>query len=319
MKTQNNPYFVDLGNKLKEKLEAAGYNVVGVLNADQDLETEYSLMEQLVTQGVDLIVWNPIEVNGSQGAAELVVEPGIPLIGVDNLCTSDALTTTVYSDNPANGYACGLYVGENYFQDETIHSILIAGEKGNAVGKERSAGLFAGLIAARAGVDEATARELAETLHTDLTNNGSAYSEEADMHIYGVGYGNWTMEEGLTASEDLITANADKLNLIMGENDNMLLGAMTAIQNASLTDKVYIAAAADGQKEAYEAIMAENSRYLCTGLNSPPSIADGAIEIVNDILLNGVDPASYEQVTPTEAAAITKENVADYYDPDAAF
>lgn len=90
-----------------------------------------------------------------------------------------------------------LYVGENYLQGETVHSILIAGEKGNAGGKERSAGLFAGMIAARANVDEETARELADTLHTELTDNGSAYSEEADMYIYGVGYGNWTMEEGL--------------------------------------------------------------------------------------------------------------------------
>lgn len=107
MKTQNNPYFVDLGNKLKEGLEGEGYNVVGVLNADQSLETEYVMMEQLIAQDVDLIIWNPVEINGSSGAAELVVEPGIPLIGVDTLCLSDALTTTVYSDNPANGYACG--------------------------------------------------------------------------------------------------------------------------------------------------------------------------------------------------------------------
>lgn len=317
-KTQNNPYFVDLAQKAQQYAEEAGFEIVGNQDAKQDLESEFALMEQYVSQGVDLILWNPIDPVGSIAAADLCYEAGIPLIGIDNLCQSQNMTTTVYSDNKANGYMVGQYFGNNYYQGETINSILISGEKGNAVGQERRTGLMAGLIGSRAGLDEAAAWEEAEKMNQELTDNGKAYNEAADFHILGQGWGNWTSEEGLPAAEDLLVANASKVNLLMGENDNMLLGAMTAVENAGLMDQIYIIAAADGQKEAYELIK-DGTKYLATGLNAPPVIARGAVDIAIDILINGEDPASYELTTTTPPAAITIENVDEFYDPNANF
>jgi len=317
-KTQNNPYFVDLAQKAQQYAEEAGFEIVGNQDAKQDLESEFALMEQYVSQDVDLIFWNPIDPVGSIAAADLCYEAGIPLIGIDNLCQSQNMTTTVYSDNKANGYMVGQYFGNNYYQGETINSILISGEKGNAVGQERRTGLMAGLIGSRAGLDEAAAWEEAEKMNQELTDNGKAYHEAADFHILGQGWGNWTSEEGLPAAEDLLVANASKVNLLMGENDNMLLGAMTAVENAGLMDQIYIIAAADGQKEAYELIK-DGTKYLATGLNAPPVIARGAVDIAIDILINGKDPASYELTTTTPPAAITIENVDEYYDPNANF
>jgi ribose transport system substrate-binding protein len=177
---------------------------------------------------------------------------------------------------------------------------------------------MAGLIGSRAGLDEAAAWEAAEAMNTELTDKGKAYNEAADFYILGQGWGNWTSEEGLPAAEDLLTANKDVINLLLGENDNMLLGAMTAVENMGLDEQVWIAAAADGQKEAYELIKADTI-YLATGLNAPPVIAEGAVKIAVDILVNGVDPESYELVTKTPPAAITIENVDEFYDPNANF
>jgi ribose transport system substrate-binding protein len=112
-KTQNNPYFVDLSQKAQQYCEEAGFEVVGNQDAKQDLESEFALMEQYVSQGVDLVLWNPIDPKGSIAAADLCYEAGIPLIGIDNLCQSENMTTTVYSDNKANGYMAGQYVGNN--------------------------------------------------------------------------------------------------------------------------------------------------------------------------------------------------------------
>ena len=317
-KTQNNPYFVDLAQKAQQYCEEAGFEVVGNQDAKQDLESEFALMEQYVSQGVDLVLWNPIDPKGSIAAADLCYEAGIPLIGIDNLCQSENMTTTVYSDNKANGYMAGLYVGNNYYKGETINSILLSGEKGNAVGQERRTGLMAGIIGSRAGLDETAAWAAAETMNQELTDSGKAYNEAADFYILGQGWGNWTSEEGLPAAEDLLVANAAKVNLVLGENDNMLLGAMTAIENAGLMDQIYIAAAADGQKEAYKLIQ-DGTKYIVTGLNAPPVIARGAVDIAIDILVNGVDPDSYELTTTTPPAAITIENVAEFYDPNANF
>lgn len=317
-KTQNNPYFVDLSGKAEQYCIDAGFTVVGNLDAKQDIDAEYALMEQYVSQGVDLILWNPCDPIGSMASADLAYEAGIPIIGIDNLCQSENMTTTVYSDNKANGYSVGLYVGENYYDGETINSILLSGQKGNAVGQERRTGLMAGFIGSRAGLDETAAWEAAEIMNTELTDKGKAYNAAADFYILGQGWGNWTSEEGLPAAEDLLVANSSVVNLVLGENDNMLLGAMTAVENMGLMEQVYIVAAADGQKEAYELIKAD-TKYLATGLNAPPVIARGAVDIAIDILVNGVDPASYEITTTTPPAAITIENVDDFYDPNANF
>jgi ribose transport system substrate-binding protein len=177
---------------------------------------------------------------------------------------------------------------------------------------------MAGIIGSRAGLDETAAWAAAETMNQELTDSGKAYNEAADFYILGQGWGNWTSEEGLPAAEDLLVANAAKVNLVLGENDNMLLGAMTAIENAGLMEQVYIAAAADGQKEAYKLIK-DGTKYIVTGLNAPPVIARGAVDIAIDILVNGVDPASYELTTTTPPAAITIENVDEFYDPNANF
>lgn len=38
------------------------------------------------------------------------------------------------------------------------------------------------------------------------------------------------------------------------------------------------------------------------------------MEIAQDILVNGADPENYEDITLTEAVAVTKENVEEHYE-----
>ena len=118
--------------------------------------------------------------------------------------------------------------------------------------------------------------------------------------------------------EDMLVANKD-INLVLSENDNMLLGAKTALDNAGMTEQIWLAAGADGQKEAYEEIMKEGSRYLGTGENNPYKIGTKAVEIAEALLSGETEASSYDAITPTEALAVTKENVAAIYNPDSLF
>ncbi|MEA5004165.1 MAG: substrate-binding domain-containing protein, partial [Christensenella sp.] len=206
---------------------------------------------------------------------------------------------------------------EEFAPDEDIKSVLLSGVKGAVVSQERRTGLMCGIIEARTGVSEEEAWELAKKMEQELIDNGKAVNEEAKFWINGQGWGNWTSDEGLPAMEDLIVANKD-MNLVLGENDNMLLGAMTAIQNAGLTDKIKIAAAADGQKEAIKLIM-DGTNYVATGENSPFKIATLTVEIANDVLANGKTADDYEAATLTEPNAIIKSNAAEFYKADSPF
>ena len=318
MKTLNNPYFVSLAENLKKYSEEYGFEVVSILDADQDVTKERENIETFITQGVDFILMDPQDPQGSVASIEAAYEAGIPLICVDNAPDeSSNRVATIYSDNKANGMAVGNWTADNYLVGETIYSIMISGEKGNAVGKERRTGLMAGIIESRTDLDADAAWEAAVVMEQELIDKGSAYQEAADFHILGQGWGGWTSEEGLPAAEDLLVANSN-VNLILGENDNMLLGALTAVENQGIMDQVTIAAAADGQKEAYELIK-EGTSYVATGLNAPPAVASFAVDLAASILIDGVDPYSVPKVQTTPPACINPSNVDEFYDPEALF
>src|SRR5690606_6476789 len=134
----------------------------------------------------------------------------------------------------------------------------------------RRTGLFAGILEGKLGVSEEEAWKLAEEFEEELSSKGKATNEEAKFSVVGQGWGAWTEEEGLAAAEDLITANPD-LTTVLGENDQMLFGAMTALENAGI-EGVDMVAAADGAQKAFDLI--KEGKYFATGLNSPYLVAE---------------------------------------------
>ena len=53
---------------------------------------------------------------------------------------------------------------------------------------------------------------------------------------------------------------------------------------------------------------------MAIGENSPSKIGELGVEIAKDILVNGVSPDSYEDITMTEAVAVTVDNVEERYE-----
>lgn len=309
IKTQDSPYFVSLVDAVKEYAEAEGWKLT-VLDANGDTTKEAENMETFIAQGMDMIFLDAIEPDAVVPVINKAAEAGIGVINLDSGVNAEADDiTTVYSDNKQNGRLVGLAYAEK-MGDEEIVSITLSGAKGNVAGEERRTGLFAGILEGKLGVSEDEAWKLAEELDSQLASSGKASNAEAKFSVVGQGWGAWTREDGLEAAEDLITANPN-LTTVLGENDQMLLGAMTALKNAGI-DNVDIVAAADGALEAYDLI--KEGSYFATGENSPYKVAKLGIEIAKEIIVDGKDPESYEEITMTEPAAVTKDNVNDYYD-----
>jgi ribose transport system substrate-binding protein len=137
----------------------------------------------------------------------------------------------------------------------------------------------------------------------------------AGYEVVGQGWGAWSHEGGLKAMEDLLTAHPD-INVVLGENDSMVLGARRALEEANRLNGMVLVAAADGQKEALELI--KKGEYGATGLNDPDLIARTAVEIGVKALQGKLDP-KFPKLYLTKPAAITQENVDQYYRPDAVF
>lgn len=309
IKTQDSPYFVTLVEAVEKYAKEEGWDVT-VLNANGDVTKEAANIESFIAQGKDLIFLDAIEPDAVVPSINKAAEAGIGVINLDSGVSEEANDiTTVYSDNRQNGRLVGLKYAEK-MGDKEIKAIILSGAKGNVAGYERRTGLFAGIFEGKLGVSEKEAWKLAKEFEKELSSKGKASNKKAKFSVVGQGWGAWTEEEGLKAAEDLITANSD-LTTVLGENDQMLFGAMTALKNAGKKD-VDMVAAADGAKKAFDLI--KEGKYFATGLNSPHLVAEKGVEIGKEILEKGKDPESYPEVTLTEPAAITKENVDEYYE-----
>ena len=171
-------------------------------------------------------------------------------------------------------------------------------------------GLFCGIIEGKAGIGEEDAWEAADVIEQALIDTGKASNKEADFYILGQGWSGWSEDGGLQAAEDLITANPD-ITTILGENDDMVIGAGVAVSNAKL-ENVDLVAAADGAQRAYDLI--KEGKYFATGENSPILVGQLAMDIAKQVLVDGKTKKDFETVTMTSALAVTKDNVEERYD-----
>ncbi len=321
MRTQDNPYFYALGEKINQYLTAVGFQTTGIMTANEDVDVEYGLVEQMIAQGCNIIVCDGVQPASSIGAASLAIENGVTFIAVDDDLL-DAPDFNICSNNPLNGYQAGYYLANNYLKDEPIYDIHIGGYAGEreGAGADRGRGLMTGIVAARLGIPYEEAFPIGSGMYDDLLDKGTADCEEADFHVLGIGYGEWEESKGLTAAEDLIVANKDKVNCMTGENEIMLLGAYTAVENNGLQDKIYMAAGSDAYSVAIKQMMDnEHFNLVAVGINSPYMIAAATCDACVQILLEGKDKDSFPQHIWGSQGIVTKEVAEQVYNPDSIF
>jgi ribose transport system substrate-binding protein len=293
MKTLNAPYFAAQGKAAEEEVKKLGGTAISS-DAENDMMKQIADVEDMLAKGIDGLILNPRDAQGLVPVTKQCTKAGVPVVIIDSSIDPSAdYITVVQSNNAANGSKVGEWFAETY-GNKTPHIALLSGEQGNLVGEDRRDGVFRGIVEAQ------------------LRKYG-----KAGFVVVGQGWGGWTTEGGLKAMEDLLTAHKD-IDVVLGENDSMVLGAIKAIQEAGKQPMkdIFVFAAADGQKEALQAIKAGN--YGATGLNNPKLVATTGV----DILVKAVHkqlPANFPKISYTEPAAITKDNVDQFIDPNAVF
>ena len=132
--------------------------------------------------------------------------------------------------------------------------------------------------------------------------------------------GDYQQDKGQVAAENMLAANPD-VDLVMGLNDSMTLGAYNVIKDKPDYKNVFVAAAADGQKEGLALIKEGGckSRYISTGLNSPSLAAEDALKIAIEIATGAKKPSDYPKESFTKAVGIGCDNIDEYYDPNSVF
>ncbi len=291
MKTLDAPYFAAQEASAKKRAEAIGCEVL-TADGQNDLNKQVADVEDMVAQGVNALIINPRDSKGLVPAVNAASAAGVKVFVIDSTLDPSAnFVTLVQSSNSQNGLLVGQWLADQT-KGKDLKIALLSGDKGNEVGQERRLGVLAGLVEGQ------------------LRNEGRVHFE-----VVGQGWGMWNNEGGLKAMEDILTANPN-VNVVLGENDSMVLGARKALEQANHLDGVLLLAAADGQKEAMA--MIKDGKYGATGLNDPALVASTAVDLAKKAI-DGSLPSDTPKITYTTPVAITKDNVDKYYKPDAVF
>ena len=220
LKSFSNPFWVMARDAAVAEAESLGVNVVVLGTTEEgDYNEQVAHIEDLVTQGVDLIVVVPAEASAIVPAVEAAIAAGIPVINLDSPIETDQVSAFIGSDNVEGGRMAGEYIAEQLGGEGQV--AVLRGRLGNPVELQRYTG-FTEAIAAYPGIE-----------------------------LVAEGVANWEADEGYTVMEDFLTAHPD-LQAVFGESDRMILGASQAAAAAGYEDLVLVGL--DGILEALQAV-----------------------------------------------------------------
>ncbi|CDR17896.1 sugar ABC transporter substrate-binding protein [Streptomyces iranensis] len=282
------PYFAAMVDVAEKKARKEGFHLE-VQNADGDAVTQLNQAQTLVAQGIDVLVADAMSPKTQQVQLKDVAGE-VPLVFVDTGIEGVGVTS-VSSDNYAIGKLSGRLAAKRFHRGKTISlAILNGGPDDEIVGPDRQRGFLDGL---RAG--------------------GVKY------HLVARTPANYSQDAAVPATESILAAHRN-VDLIVGLNDSMTLGALSTLRDKG-NEKTLVAAAADGQKQALQEIKSGgcDGRYISTGLNSPALAADRAFDIALQIGTGKAAPKSFKKQEYTRAAGINCKNVDKFYDPRSVF
>jgi ABC-type sugar transport system substrate-binding protein len=282
------PYFAAMQAVAEDMAKKQGFKLL-FQNANGDPVTQLNQVQTMLSQGVDVIMVNAISPETQRHQLEQVANQ-VPLIFMDTIVPGVGLTG-VQSDNKQIGTLSGELTAKRFDPQKPVKvAILNGGPNDELVGPARQEGFLAG-----------------------LKNGGVNYTVVASATA------TYTQEQAVPATESMLAAHPD-IDLILGLNDSMTLGALKVLRDQGNTHTL-VAAAADGQKEALAEIAKGGcaGQYVSTGLNSPNLATEQAFDIAVKVATGAIDPKTVQPHSFTKAAGIGCDNVGDFYNPGSIF
>ena len=316
--TLGNPWFVDLIRTAKRVAAEKGMSL-DVEVADGDLQRQCSQIDTFITKKVDTIVVDPTDTLGVASCINRAVSAGIPVVAIGTVPEASSRILTTITPNPyENGFQSGRYIAKTAGNTPIVAGMII-GVVGNSTAESRIDGMLGGIVFERSQAGAHPMSREDAMLHgfrlfQQLKKDGHFDDPQSRFKILAIGEGHWTQQGGLSAAEDMLSAHADQLNMIMADNDFMAAGAFKAIRNIGKNGTIKVAACSDGDRVALEQIKKGN--LLVTGTWSPEDTAASTIAFLDNIYRHGFDPSNLPMGSYFKAYAITPQNVDQFIDPD---
>lgn len=239
---------------------------------------QVDIIEDFITQGCDIVLFNPVDADAASSCLDLLEEAGIPVVNFDSPCTDmSTVESFVATDNYAAGQMAAEYMMEEHPDGGTV--ALLVYESAQAC--------------------------------VDRIDGFKSIIEEADnWEIVTELDGGNTTDGALPVAEDILTANPD-LTCIFSGNDEMALGAYSAITAADADVDLY---SVNGGPEAKEKIKqdGEDGAWRATVAQQPIKMGEMSMEVAYAYLKGEAVDAEYL----IDTFVICPDNIEEYGNTD---
>jgi ribose transport system substrate-binding protein len=221
----NNPWRIAQTESMRNAAEENGVELI-VTDAQSNTPKQVSDIQDMVSQGVDVLFIPPREEQGLEPALQTAREAGVPVFLVDR---------------EANAEICEDYIsfmGSNFIQQgERAAEWLVEATNGKAKVAE-----LQGTVGASVTADRGEGFK-------------SVIDENPGMEIVASQSGNFNRAEGQNVMEQILGGNPD-LDAVYAHNDEMAIGAIQALKDAGRKPGEDVTVVSvDGTRDALQAII----------------------------------------------------------------
>jgi ABC-type sugar transport system substrate-binding protein len=269
-------WYQNIAKGARARAEERGIDIT-IADAAMDAAKQVSQLENMITQGVDVLIITPVDVKALPNVVNEATRAGIPVITESNVVPG--AKTYVGIDNTTGGRRAGLWFADYAKKNNIDPKIIIVGLPAFEDCRQRVEGF-------KAGLDESGLRY---TILQEVDGQGSK-------------------ETSLRVAQDAITAHPD-VNVIFGINDNSTTGGMAAYKEAGLDESKLTAIGFGFEGVVGREALLSGGPYKAAVAMFPDymgvSVIDAAYKAYNKETL----PANYESGT----VVITQENFSQFY------
>ncbi|MDO5018029.1 MAG: substrate-binding domain-containing protein [Lagierella massiliensis] len=268
MNTQTNPFFVDVKDGVEKAAKEHGIEL-HVTDAQDDPTIQMKDMENLITKNVDAILVDPCDSDAIVASVEAANEAGIPVFTMDRESNGGEVVAHIGYDAIKSGKIAGEFLVEQLEGKGKV--VELQGIMGTNVAQNRSEGF-----------------------HSIIDN-------ESGIELVASQVADFDRAKAMSVMENILQAN-EEIDGLYAANDEMLLGALEAIEAAGRRDEIKMIGC-DAIDDTIEAI--KSGRVDATIAEPPFFLGKAILNTAFDYL----EGKEIEERVILDNSLVTKENV----------
>ncbi|MCG1011806.1 MAG: ribose ABC transporter substrate-binding protein RbsB [Thermoanaerobacteraceae bacterium] len=243
--TLNNPFFVTLREGVETKAAELGYELV-VLDSQDESSKELSNVEDVLQQGIDVLLINPVDSDAVANAVKLANDKNVPVVTLDRSASDGDVKVHIASDNVAGGKMAGEFIIQQLNGKGKV--VQLQGIPGTSAARDRGKGF-----------EEAI--------------------KDSDIEVIASQPADFDRQKGLSVMENILQAQPE-IDAVFCQNDEMALGALQAIE-ASEREGILVVGF-DATDDAVKAV--EEGKLAATIAQMPEVIGSMGVEYAHKIM-----------------------------------